>query len=116
MRAESEARSAPERVPHWIGGRETPGEARRLGDVFNPATGGRTGQVSLGTAADVEAAQSRAVHEVKACLGEAWAEIKDRSSAGYVVLHPATGNASITLSIDEKDNKQDVVRHIVFLR
>jgi malonate-semialdehyde dehydrogenase (acetylating) / methylmalonate-semialdehyde dehydrogenase len=60
MRAESEARSAPERVPHWIGGRETPGEARRLGDVFNPATGGRTGQVSLGTAADVEAAVSAA--------------------------------------------------------
>jgi malonate-semialdehyde dehydrogenase (acetylating)/methylmalonate-semialdehyde dehydrogenase len=56
MRAESEAGPVPERIPHWVRGRETPGEATRLGDVFNPATGERTGQVSLGTAADIDAA------------------------------------------------------------
>jgi malonate-semialdehyde dehydrogenase (acetylating)/methylmalonate-semialdehyde dehydrogenase len=56
MRAESQAPQPPQRIPHWIGGRELAGEGHRLGDVFNPATGERTGQVRLGTSVDVEAA------------------------------------------------------------
>jgi malonate-semialdehyde dehydrogenase (acetylating)/methylmalonate-semialdehyde dehydrogenase len=56
MRVEPLARSAPERIPHWIGGRELAGEGNRLGDVFNPATGARTGQVPLGTSAEVDTA------------------------------------------------------------
>ena len=46
----------PKQIPHWIGGRELAGEGNRLGDLFNPATGERTGQVPLGTSADVAAA------------------------------------------------------------
>ena len=47
---------APERLWHWVGGRAVPGEGNRLGDVFDPATGARTRQVPLGTAAEVDAA------------------------------------------------------------
>ena len=45
-----------------------------------------------------------------------WLEIKDRSSPGYVVLHPARGPASITLSIDEGDSKEFIVRMTLFVR
>jgi len=68
------------------------------------------------TASEVEAAQSQAGQQIKACLGDTWAEIKDRSSSGYAVLHPSRGNASITLSIDKKSSEQYVVRLVVFLR
>jgi malonate-semialdehyde dehydrogenase (acetylating)/methylmalonate-semialdehyde dehydrogenase len=47
---------APARLWHWIGGRAVQGEGNRLGDVFDPSTGARTGQVPLGTAAEVDAA------------------------------------------------------------
>jgi len=58
MRAE---RSGPEqelpaRLSHWIGGRAAPGEANRLGDVFDPSTGARTRQVPFATPAEVDAA------------------------------------------------------------
>ena len=56
MRVETQTRMGPKRIPHWIGGRELAGEGNRLGDLFNPATGERTGQVPLGTSADVAAA------------------------------------------------------------
>jgi malonate-semialdehyde dehydrogenase (acetylating) / methylmalonate-semialdehyde dehydrogenase len=56
MRVETQTRPGPKRIPHWIGGRELAGEGNRLGDLFNPATGERTGQVPLGTSADVAAA------------------------------------------------------------
>jgi len=47
---------APARLWHWLGGRAVQGEGNRLGDVFDPSTGARTGQVPLGTAAEVDAA------------------------------------------------------------
>jgi hypothetical protein len=40
----------------------------------------------------------------------------DRSSSSYVVLHAAEGPVSITLSTDETDNKEYVVRLILFVR
>jgi malonate-semialdehyde dehydrogenase (acetylating)/methylmalonate-semialdehyde dehydrogenase len=59
-RAEAQGGRTPERIPHWIGGQALSGEANRLGDVFNPATGHRTGQVPLGGAAEVGAAVAAA--------------------------------------------------------
>jgi hypothetical protein len=70
----------------------------------------------LRTAEDAEKAQARTVHEIKACLGQAWAEAKDRSSSRYVVLHSAARPVSITLSTDETDKKEHVVRLILFVR
>jgi hypothetical protein len=63
-----------------------------------------------------QAAQAATVQQVLTCLGREWAEIKDRSSPGYVVLHPLRGAVSITLSLDENDRKQHVVRLTLFVR
>ena len=43
-------------IQHWIDGQLTAGTTGRSGAVFNPATGDQTGEVALGSAADVEAA------------------------------------------------------------
>jgi hypothetical protein len=63
-----------------------------------------------------EAAHAATLLEFKACLGPGWSEASDRSSASYVVLHEARRPVSITLSTDETEQKQHVVRVIVFRR
>jgi|SRR5690242_4408087 len=65
---------------------------------------------------EAEKAQARATDEILSCFAGSWLEIKDRSSAGYVVLHPARGPASITLSIDENESKEFIVRMTLFVR
>jgi hypothetical protein len=54
--------------------------------------------------------------QILRCLAGTWVEIRDRSSSAYAVLHPAHGAASITLSIDENDKKEYLVRLTLFLR
>jgi len=71
---------------------------------------------ALKNAEEAEKAQAQTVDHVLSCFAGTWLEIKDRSSPRYVVLHPAKGPASMTLSIDENDNKQFVVRLILFVR
>jgi hypothetical protein len=70
----------------------------------------------LPTKSEAEKAQARATDEILSCFAGSWLEIKDRSSPGYVVLHPARGPASITLSIDEGDSKEFIVRMTLFVR
>jgi hypothetical protein len=70
----------------------------------------------LTTKSEAEKAQARATDEILSCFTGSWLEIKDRSSPGYVVLHPARGPASITLSIDEGDSKELIVRMTLFVR
>ena len=70
----------------------------------------------LPTRSEAEKAQARATDEILSCFAGSWLEIKDRSSPGYVVLHPARGPASITLSIDEGDSKEFIVRMTLFVR
>jgi hypothetical protein len=70
----------------------------------------------LRTKDEAERAQVKTADQVLSCFAGSWLEIKDRSSPGYVVLHPARGSASITLSIDENDNKEFVVRMTLFVR
>jgi malonate-semialdehyde dehydrogenase (acetylating)/methylmalonate-semialdehyde dehydrogenase len=41
-------------VTHWIGGKPWTGTAGRTGDLYDPATGQRSGQVDLASTADVE--------------------------------------------------------------
>jgi len=67
-------------------------------------------------AQEAEKAQAQIVDQVLSCFAGTWLQLKDRSSPRYVVLHPAQGPASITLSIDENDNKEHVVRLILFVR
>ncbi len=69
-----------------------------------------------GTAQDAGQAQQKIFREVQACLGTSWAEAKDRSSLGFIVLHHADQRVSITLSIDQTDQKQYVARLILFGR
>jgi hypothetical protein len=71
---------------------------------------------ALATAELAEKAQATILHEIKACLGKTWTESEDRSSTNYVVLHHAERPVSITLSTDETDKKEHVVRLIVFVR
>ncbi|MCY7319763.1 MAG: CoA-acylating methylmalonate-semialdehyde dehydrogenase [Ramlibacter sp.] len=47
-------------IEHWIGGRLVPGNSGRRADVFNPATGGVSGQVALANSAEVDAAVASA--------------------------------------------------------
>ena len=47
-------------IEHWIGGRIVPGNSGRRADVFNPATGGVSGQVALANSAEVDAAVASA--------------------------------------------------------
>jgi hypothetical protein len=70
----------------------------------------------VGTAEVAEKEQARTLHQIKACLGDGWAEAKDRSSSTHVVLHSVTWPVSITLSIDQTDKKEHVVRLILFPR
>jgi hypothetical protein len=70
----------------------------------------------LKDAEEAEKAQTAIVDQVLSCFAGTWLELKDRSSPRYVVLHPARGPASITLSIDESDNKEFVVRLNLFVR
>jgi hypothetical protein len=71
---------------------------------------------ALKSADDAEKAQAKIVDEVLSCFAGTWLELRDRSSPRYVVLHPTQGPASMTLSIDENDNKEFVVRLILFVR
>ncbi len=43
-------------IQHWIDGSLTAGRSDRAGPVFNPSTGSQTGEVALGSSADVDAA------------------------------------------------------------
>jgi hypothetical protein len=62
------------------------------------------------------ALQATVLREFKACLGNGWSEAPDHSSPNYVVLHDASRPVSITLSTDETEQKQHVVRVILFRR
>ena len=47
-------------IGHYIGGEQTNGRGDRVQDVFNPATGQATKQVTLATVEDVETAVAAA--------------------------------------------------------
>jgi hypothetical protein len=83
--------------------------------LYGPATYTCDSQ-ALATAEGAETAQARTMHDIKACLGEAWSEAGDRSSPRYVVLHHAGRPLSITLSTDQTDKNEHVVRLILFVR
>jgi hypothetical protein len=70
----------------------------------------------LPNAETAEKEQARTIDEILSCFAGSWRHILDRSSPGYAVLHPAQGAASITLSADETDDKQFVVRLTLFVR
>ena len=68
------------------------------------------------TAAEAEKAQARVADEILSCFAGTWLELKDRSSPSYVVLHPTSGPASITLSLDETESKEFLARLTLFIR
>jgi hypothetical protein len=70
----------------------------------------------LDSAQEAETAQARLVQDIKACLGEGWAEARERSSPNYVVLHHALRPVSITLSTDRTDDQRHIVHLNVFVR
>jgi len=70
----------------------------------------------LGSAEDAGKVQATVADEILSCFAGTWLEIKDRSSPGYVVLNPARGPASLTLSIDENDKREAIVRLTLFVR
>jgi malonate-semialdehyde dehydrogenase (acetylating)/methylmalonate-semialdehyde dehydrogenase len=53
-------------ITHWIGGKPWDGAVARWGDVYNPATGQRTGRVAFADAAVVEAAVASAARAAAA--------------------------------------------------
>ena len=63
---------------------------------------------------EAERALQTIVGEIRACLGTAWSEVRDRSSASYVDLHGLDA-VSITLNTDRLD-EDFVVRLTMFLR
>jgi len=71
---------------------------------------------ALGSAQEAERTQAELLRQIKACLGEGWAEAADRSSPNYVVLHNTLRPVSITLSTDQTDDRRHVVHLNVFVR
>ena len=69
-----------------------------------------------GTEQEAQQAQEKIFHDLEACLGNAWAEAKDQSSLDFIVLHHANQPISMTLSTDQTDQNQYVVRLILFGR
>jgi hypothetical protein len=69
----------------------------------------------LKTTQDAVAAQTRLANEILACFAGTWAEAPEQTSAGFLVLHPKLGPASITLSLDQTDSGH-IVRLVMFLR
>jgi malonate-semialdehyde dehydrogenase (acetylating) / methylmalonate-semialdehyde dehydrogenase len=52
--------ATPRQLTHFIGGEPVPGDGKRFGDVFNPATGEVTARVPLAGPAEVDAALAAA--------------------------------------------------------
>ena len=50
-----------QRISHWMDGRKTPGTSGRTAPVYNPATGQRSAEVELASAAEVDVAVAKAV-------------------------------------------------------
>jgi hypothetical protein len=71
---------------------------------------------ALGTAQEAERTQAELLRQIKACLGEGWAEATDRSSPNYVVLHNALRPVSITLSTDQTGDRRHLVHLNIFVR
>jgi hypothetical protein len=65
---------------------------------------------------EAEQAQSETLREIAACFSDSWTEANDRSSANYVVLHSRAAPLSITLSTDQTDKHEHIVRLILFIR
>jgi hypothetical protein len=68
------------------------------------------------TSEDGDRALAKILGEVKACLGDGWAEDQSRASPGYVVLHDVRQVAAITINTDQTERGEHVVRLILFLR
>jgi len=71
---------------------------------------------ALKTAADAERALAALVAEVTDCLGEGWSRDVSRSSPMYVVMRSEHDPVSITLSTDQADDGDHVVRLTLFMR
>jgi hypothetical protein len=70
----------------------------------------------LTSARAAEQAQAETLREIAACFGDSWTQVHDRSSANYVVLQSRAAPLSITLSTDQTDKDEHVVRLILFVR
>jgi len=68
------------------------------------------------SAEEAEGIQAAMADQILSCFAGTWLEIKDRSSPRYAVLNPARGPASMTLSIDENEDREWVVRLTLFIR
>jgi len=68
------------------------------------------------TAAEAERALAALVDDVRTCLGADWSKDDSRSSAVYVVLRNEQDAVSMTLSTDQADDGQHVVRLTLFVR
>ena len=68
------------------------------------------------TAQEAEQVQRKISHQIQSCLGASWVEEKDRSSFGFIRLRHVDQPISMTLSLDETDQKEYLVRLILFGR
>jgi hypothetical protein len=68
------------------------------------------------TAGEAERAFATTLDNIKGCLRGSWADDRSRTSPGYAVFHDDRQVASITVSTDQTDKSEHVVRLILFLR
>jgi hypothetical protein len=71
---------------------------------------------ALKSADDAEKALAKIVQDIKTCLQNTWSQDQARSSSDYIVLHHPIGFVSMTVSTDQKQTGQHVVRLIMFFR
>src|SRR5262249_6689608 len=70
----------------------------------------------LGSADAAALAFAKTLGDVKSCLRDGWGEDQSRASPGYAVIHDDRQVAAITISMDQTDENEHVVRLTLFLR
>jgi malonate-semialdehyde dehydrogenase (acetylating) / methylmalonate-semialdehyde dehydrogenase len=78
-------------INHWIGGQVSVGTGGRTAPVFNPATGAQSGEVSLGSVADVAAAVDAAA---EALPGWSQTSVSARAKILFAFRELVNSNAS----------------------
>jgi len=71
---------------------------------------------AFATSGQAEAALAALVADVKACLGADWSRDDSRSSPVYAVVRNEHDAVSMTLSTDQADDGEHVVRLTLFVR
>jgi malonate-semialdehyde dehydrogenase (acetylating) / methylmalonate-semialdehyde dehydrogenase len=100
------------RIPHWIDGRRHPGRSGRHAPVYNPATGGESGQVDLASRDEVDDAVAGAV---AAAAGWRSSSLSKRSGVLFAfrqLLHDRADDLAAVITAEHGKTHDDALGEI----